>query len=85
MALARSKYDSALAAGADVLVTACTYCQMQLGAQALSCDLPMPGMGGAARPRPQPPLPVTAVSGLLGAAMGLWPLGDRLAPPKAGG
>ncbi|MDQ7830613.1 MAG: heterodisulfide reductase-related iron-sulfur binding cluster [Desulfovibrionaceae bacterium] len=81
MALARSKYASAMEAGAQVLVTACTYCQMQLGAQALSCDLPMPGMGGAARPRPQPPMPVTAVSGLLGAAMGLWPLEDRLVPP----
>ncbi|KUG27707.1 cob--com heterodisulfide reductase subunit b [hydrocarbon metagenome] len=82
MALAHSKYASALEAGADVLVTACTYCQMQLGSSALSCDLPAPGMGQAAGPRPQPPLPVATVSRILGAALGLWPLEERLEPPS---
>jgi len=92
VALAHSKYDSALAAGADVLVTACTYCQMQLGAQALSCEMAAPAAGAifpASVPAPgllpQPPLPVIAVSRLLGAAMGLWPLGDiAVRPPDTG-
>jgi heterodisulfide reductase subunit B len=78
LALARSKYDSALAAGADVLVTACTYCQMQLGASALSCEVP--GLRAASGPRPVPPIAVAHVSRLVGAAMGLWPMGDLTAP-----
>jgi len=83
LALAASKYESALQAGADVLVTACTYCQMQLGATALSCAVPsalavswpLPG------PRPGPPIAVIHVSRLLGAALGLWPLGT-MPPPS---
>jgi heterodisulfide reductase subunit B len=78
LALAASKYESALQAGADVLVTACTYCQMQLGAAALSCALP--SVLAASGPRPGPPIAVVHVSRLLGAAMGLWPLGTMTAP-----
>lgn len=73
-ALAGSKYVSALEAGAEVLATACTYCQMQLGVQGLSCE--MPTAEAAAAPRPRPPLAVAHVARLVGAAMGLWPLDD---------
>jgi len=82
MALAHSEYASAREAGGAGLGTACTYCQMRLGSSALSGDLPAPGMGQAAGPRPQPPLPVATVSRILGAALGLWPLEERLEPPS---
>ncbi len=86
-ALAQSKYASAMAAGARVMATACTYCQMQLGQAGLACEMPTPGGPEPAlrpSPLPAPPLPVATVSRLMGAAMGLWALERDFSLPSPG-